>query len=399
MGRLRKMDSGIGFVKAGFQGSQGSGKTHTATLFACGVHRTFGCKSPVLCVDTEGGLRFRKAWFEEHTGQTPFELSTRNFRDMMEGLHEAEKEGVEVVVIDSVTHLWQGLMRSYQAGLAERFNKSPTDVKLRLDDIGKIKDLWQPFADWFVASPMHVVACGRLGYVWDHVENDRGEEELRKIGTKMKAESEFGYESDLSFEMEQIQDEHPAFQAAKKDGRIVARNGIMPTTAVRCRVIKDRWDIMTGATMVNPAFDFFAPLLNRYKPSAPPSIDLDPGVQKLSETGRSEYQHRKRIELEVIENGLVRTWPSTSGKDRAAKLEFLESAFGTTSWSEIQSMHLDSLRALRPNIMEALSRIRANEPVGPLLTKLAEHRASVVIPGTADAPPDEPDYSAAETPF
>jgi hypothetical protein len=46
--------------------------------------------------------------------------------------------------------------------------------------------------------------CGRAGYEYDHEENEDGGKDLIKIGTKMKAEGEFGFEPSLVIEMERL---------------------------------------------------------------------------------------------------------------------------------------------------------------------------------------------------
>ena len=64
-----------------------------------------------------------------------------------------------------------------------------------------LKAMWREFTDRYVNSKLHVIMRGRAGYIWDDVEDEEGVKELKKVGTKMKAEVETGYEPSLLIEM------------------------------------------------------------------------------------------------------------------------------------------------------------------------------------------------------
>jgi len=388
VGIIQPMSDGVGHMKVIFQGKQGSGKTYTAVTLACGVHRQFKCEQPILCFDTEGGLRFHRARMQEITGQAPLAVASRRIADLMAAVREAEQAGVEVMLIDSVTHIWQGIQESYKAGLAQRLGRTPETVHLSIDDIGKIKDLWSPFARWFVEAQMHVIVCGRLGYDWDMVENDHGQSQLQKVGTKAKAEGEFGYESDLAIEMELIQDEHPLFKKAVEAGRCKPDAGSV--SMATC--VKDRWDLLMGKREFNPAFDFFQPVVSRLRPREAPPIDTDPGVADLSDDGRARWKVEKAIVLENIELAFARALPGTTGKDRTAKLDLFDAMFGTLSWEEIKRFPLPLLKDYMPHVREATDIIREDRDK----MKQVIERAKAVRAELHPAP--APDPEPAETP-
>lgn len=342
------MDDAISHFKGILHGKQGSGKTHTAVLLACEIHKRFKCKKPVVCIDTERGLRFHRTRIHEATGQVPLYVQTRKFDVLMETLQDAVAEGYEVVLIDSVTHFWQGLQEGYKAALADRFHKKPSQVKLNLNDIGVIKDTWAPFNRWVVEANIHTIICGRLGYEWDYVEDERGESKLTKVGTKTKAETEFGHEPDFVMEMEHLQHEHPEVIDAIKDRKLPENVEFV----VRGTVTKDRWDILMGKRVFNPTGEFFMPYISRLRPRDEVPVDADPGVLDLGEDARHSYRVEKSCVLENIEMALVRAFPSTGKADRTGKLDVIEAAFETLSWEEIRRRSLADLKVLMPLVKQ-----------------------------------------------
>lgn len=369
MSMFSEMGGSPGYLKASFQGSQGSGKTYTAVELACGAYQHFKLDGPIACIDTEGGLSYRRRRIQELTGEIPIALNTRDFKQVMQGVRELEERGTKMVIIDSVTHLWNGLMESYKAGLAERFHKPIERVRLTIGDIGQLKDQWAPFAKWFISSRMHIIVCGRLGYDWGHIEDDQGNKELAKLGTKMKAEGEFGYESSLACEMELVQSGDPRFEDAVREGLV---DGKRVKRVVLGTIIKDREDLIMGQQAFMPNYDFFAPVVRALDPAR--HVDVSAEVEAMDMRGdeADSYRRQKQIVLELLENDLVRTFPGSTGKDRTAKLNWLDAVAGTTSWAEITARSVNQLRELVDAMRLPLAGIRRGELELDAAIKLAQ---------------------------
>jgi len=379
MGIINPMVETVSHLKAIFYGPQGSGKTYTACELACGVHQFFKCKNPIVFIDTEGGARFRKTRAHELTGMVPNAVFTRRMDELMTACREIDQGAAEVVVIDSVTHFWQGLSESYKASLAQRFRKSVEQIHLTLDDIGKIKDAWQPFNRWLVETSTHVVICGRMGYTWDDVEDDRGHMKLTKTGTKVKAEGEFGHEPDYVFEMSLIQEEHPHYERGVKEGRIITAPN--KRSAVKLEVVKERWDILQGEITFDPTFNFFKPIVTQLRPREAPPIDTDPGVMDLGDDGRQRWRVDKSITLENIELAVARAFPSTRVEDKTAKLDVLDATFGTMSWEEIKVMPLELLKQIMPVLKTKMHLVKSGQLAkSEAITQLAEYRDTLFKP-------------------
>ena len=174
-------------AKIGFFGFAGCGKTTTAALMAIGLHKLIKHDKPVLFLDSETGSSYVRELFDE-AGVPILGKKTRAFITLMAGLEEAVKGG-NIFLVDSITHYWQELMFTYM--------KKKNLARLSLNHIGNIKKEWKPFPDLYLNSPIHSILCGRAGFEWGFEEDDEGNKQLAKTGTKMKVEGDFGYEPTL----------------------------------------------------------------------------------------------------------------------------------------------------------------------------------------------------------
>jgi len=177
--------------------------------------------------------------------------------------------------------------------------------------------------------------AGRSADKWEDVVEDDGVKELRKVGTKMRGETQIGYEPSLLVEMEQV-------HKTPKVG-----SGWIH----RAWVVKDRWNEQTqmeGEHFDNPTFDSFLPhveLLNLGGKHR--AIDQNRDSQELFDNnsfGEAKYRKAK-ILLEKIENGLNRIYPGQTAENKKGRIDLMEKIFKTDSWTEIQSMNIDSLDA------------------------------------------------------
>jgi len=260
----------------------------------------------------------------------------------MTGLEEAVKGG-NIFLIDSVTHFWQELMFTYmkQKGL----------TRLNINHIGNIKKEWKPFPDLYLNSPIHSILCGRAGFEWGYAEDDEGNKQLTKTGTKMKVEGDFGYEPTLLIEMEQIR--------ADKD-----KAG--STFINRAWVIKDKFSSsgLQGQHFDMPTFDDFLPHISRLNINGkPPGIDMKTTSADIIESpDRSrEYMYKQRdIFIEELKNELTLKFNSRTDDGKKEALKFLQETFNTTSMTAISS--LDNVP-----IKTGLDKLKKWEPVKPKL--------------------------------
>lgn len=174
-------------------GPSGSGKTYTSLAIATALANG----QPVAVVDTEHGSASKYAdlfGFDVVNMVAPFHPDR-----FVEMIHEAANAGYAVVVLDSLTHAWQGT-----GGML--------DV---VDEIAKRKTGGNGFAAWKDATPIqnrlidaivgaqiHVIATMRSKQDYVQDKDDRGKTQIRKVGMAAQQREGFEYEFDVVFDMD-----------------------------------------------------------------------------------------------------------------------------------------------------------------------------------------------------
>jgi hypothetical protein len=302
----------MAYLKAGFYGEAGSGKSFTSSQIAIGLVKYIKAKKPVMYFDTETGSdflirQFKDAGIELHTAKT------RAFADLLVAVDEAEKSA-SVMIIDSITHVWNELIESYMKKLELK--------RLSLKHWIPLKTTWREFTTRYVNSKLHVIICGRSADKWDEVEDEDGAKELRKVGTKMRTETELAYEPSLLVELELIQ------TSAHVGGALIHR----------AHVRKDRFDVINGQRFDNPGFEAFLPHISLLNLGGEHKA-LEPGRDSTAMFERNDIGARKmetrEILIEKIGNEIKLIYPGQTEADKTARLQLMKQIFQTHSWTEI----------------------------------------------------------------
>jgi hypothetical protein len=353
MSLLQKLGTGQGYLKAGFLGFQKSGKTYTATLLAIGTREHFGLDGPIAMFDTEGGAEYIAKMVRERTGKDLIGMRSRSFDDLCNMAEECVAEGVSVLVADSMTHVWRELCDAYMKQVNdqirrtnERFSKKrPLRQRLEFQDWAHVKGIWSRWTDFYTNSALHIVICGRAGFEYDMQESqETGRKELVKTGIKMKTEGEFGFEPSLLVEMDREQE-------PDGDGGFVLRR--------RATVLGDRFGVIDGATTIDPTFEFFAPHVRELTAGAHAAVDTRIKTDVGIEDNEDEWTPEKKLRVilcEEIQGELVAAYPGQKADDKKAKADLIHQAFGTRSWTRVESMDSERLRQGLTDIRSALGR-------------------------------------------
>ena len=338
MGLLQPIGEGQGYLKAGFLGFAAGGKTHTAMLVALGVRQHFGLKGPIGMFDTEGGVEYVGPRIRKATGLPVVGVKSRSLDTLIQVGREAEVSDISVLIVDSVTHVWREVCKSAleEINARRKQRKQYPIQKLEFQHWGPIKDRWAEWTDLYLNAKLHIIICGRAGYEYDYeqVGEDSRKKELVKTGIKMKTETEFGFEPSLLCEMEQEQE-------MQGDG----------TTRIfqRATILKDRFDVMQGASMRNPGFDFFLPHIELLTPATHTAIDTTTKTRLgLDEDGSDDAQREMRsreILAEEVKGLFTLYLPGQSAEEKKRKAQLLQQHFGSTSWTAVERMHSDKLKA------------------------------------------------------
>jgi hypothetical protein len=323
MGLLMSAKKQTAFLKAGLFGFAGSGKTRTGTELAIGLCGLEGAKTAAF-FDSEGGSDYVAPLFDK-AGVELLVHKGRAFKDLLAIIKECEQGGIKVLLIDSISHVWRDLMESY----VKKFNRRNG---LQFQDWGVIKAEWQQFSDAYLNSKIHIIMCGRAGFEYDYQENENtGKKELIKAGTKMKVETELGFEPSLLIEMESID-----VPGSKK-------------IINRAFIIKDRTDKMNGNVIDMPTFEHFMPVISFLNIGGEHAgVNTTNNSQEIFEDPDKSWHHEQKqreIALEELAALLVRLDLSGTSKEaQKDRLDALEFAFNTVSKSAIEAMRSTAIR-------------------------------------------------------
>lgn len=322
---LRPAEKQTAYLKAGLLGFAGTGKTFTASLLAIGLAK-LADKKTVAFFDTETGSDYVVDRFKRE-GVDLVVAKTRAFSDLLQVVSEAE-QNASVLIIDSISHVWQELIETYQ--------RKHKKARLSVWDWNPIKSEWRQFTDRYLCSRLHIVLCGRAGFTYDEYFNEQGDKEIIKTGTKMKVETDMGYEPSLLIEIERVMLET---DPRKKRGSQWVH---------RATVLKDRTDLMNGKQIDNPTFEDFSPVIM--------SLNLGGEHFVLDPTRTSDamlkgpdfsWEDKKRLQTvysEEVEGALISAFPGMSAAEKKMKADILDVVFESRSWTKIKDMHPEKLR-------------------------------------------------------
>lgn len=316
------------FIKAAFEGFAGSGKTQTAALLIIGMHKKIESKKPVILFDTEKASAFLKKLFDSN-GIKALVKQSRSLADLKEVMRRMREEELsEFLLIDSITHVWENFLDAYKAKVRRN--------RLEFHDWGIIKPAWKKeFSEPFVRDSYHAIITGRAGYEYENERNeDTGKREIFKSGIKMKVEGETAYEPDLLVLMNRMQ---------------VMKGDTVERVYRQATIIKDRSTTIDGKIFENPTYEEFSPFVNFVldNPTGLQYTQAERDASQLIKTEEDLFQRKMDAKkcLEEIESYMVSVWPGQSSAEKKAKVDALEYAFGTRSWTAITGLKVDELKA------------------------------------------------------
>ena len=316
---FKKAESESAYLKMGFYGSNGSGKTFTSALVAIGLHKHIKAKKPVFFLDSETGSDFVIPMFKEAKVDL-FVAKSRSFSDLLDATKEAGNSA-SIMICDSISHFWDELVESYK--------KKKQLNRLYVQHWGELKPMWREFSTAYVHSGFHYIICGRVGDVWEEIMDDEGVKELKKTGTRMRTEKELGYEPSLLVEME------------------IARDNGKKWTH-QAWIIKDRFNVLNFTSINNPTFESFLAhitLLNLGGKHR--AFDEKDNTQALFNSDNTGYARMKKREqvLEEIKGAIAVLYPGQDTTSKTARLELMKETFSTRSWTKITDLKIEDLQA------------------------------------------------------
>lgn len=172
-------------IKLGLQGPSGSGKTYSSLLMAYGL---CGDWSKVAIVDTEN----HSADLYSHLGnyQVLSLDSPYTPQKYIHAIEACEQAGMEVIILDSVTHEWEYLLDYHSSLQGNSFT-----------NWGKITPMHNEFVQKILQTPVHVISTIRTKT--DYTLNEKnGRMVPEKVGLKSVQRDGLEYEFTLAFDLD-----------------------------------------------------------------------------------------------------------------------------------------------------------------------------------------------------
>lgn len=174
-------------LRLGLSGSAGSGKTWSSLEIATGMG------GRICLIDTEGGSG---DLYGENFVYDVLELGAPYSPDRyIEAIKEIEKEGYDILIIDSLSHAWVG-----EGGVLSIVDRAGTN-KFSGWRVGTPKQ--NALIDTIMSCKMHIITTLRVKTEYVVEQNDRGKSEPRKIGLSPVQRDGLEYEFTMFMDMNQ----------------------------------------------------------------------------------------------------------------------------------------------------------------------------------------------------
>jgi hypothetical protein len=175
-------------LRMGIAGVSGGGKTYSALLLAHGIT---GDWNKIAVIDTENG----SASLYSHLGEFNTIELTAPFSPerYIEAIKTCEDAGMDVIIIDSITHEWDG-----KGGCLEAHDK----LGGKYQDWSKVSPRHHAFIDAILTSSCHIITTVRKKQDYEMSKGSDGKIKVEKAGLKEITREGFEYELTLSFNVD-----------------------------------------------------------------------------------------------------------------------------------------------------------------------------------------------------
>ena len=186
--KLQKAEKKQARIKMALQGPSGSGKTYSSLLLAYGLINDW---NDIAIIDTENysaHLYSKLGGYNVLNLPAPF--SPENY---IQAIEECEKEGAKVIIIDSISHEWEG-----QGGILETHSSMTGNS---FTNWNKLTPRHNAFVQRILQSPCHIIATIRTKQ--DYVLSEKnGKYVPEKVGLKGVTRDGLDYEFTLVFDLD-----------------------------------------------------------------------------------------------------------------------------------------------------------------------------------------------------
>ena len=205
-------------IKLAMQGISGSGKTYSALLVAYGITNDWG---KIAVIDTENG----SANLYAHLGayrvlslDVPFTPER-----YIEAMAVCEKSGIEVIIIDSISHCWENLLAFHAAMLGNSFM-----------NWNKVTPRLNSFIQKILQTNCHIICTMRTKQDYTLTEKN-GKITPEKAGTKVIMREGIDYEFTIVLNMDL---KHQAKVTKDRTGIFSGQSEFVPSVETGKTILK-----------------------------------------------------------------------------------------------------------------------------------------------------------------
>jgi hypothetical protein len=205
-------------IRLGLSAVSGGGKTYSAILIAKGIT---GDLSKVAIIDTENG----SADLYENLGDYNVLPITAPFtpEKYIDAIKLCESKGMEVIIIDSITHEWDGKGGCLE--IAETIAQASAS-KNSYTAWGKVTPRHQSFIDAMLQSKAHIITTVRRKQDYEMSKDNNGKTKVEKAG--LKEVTREGWEYELTVNL-QLDTAHQAVASKDRTGLFMGKPEFIPS--------------------------------------------------------------------------------------------------------------------------------------------------------------------------
>jgi hypothetical protein len=237
--QLRKATRKKAKIRLGLSAVSGGGKTYSAILVAKGL---CGDLKKVAVIDTENG----SADLYAHLGDFNVLPLTAPFSPerYIEAIHACEKAGMEVIIVDSISHEWDG-----KGGCLEIVES----LGGKYQDWARVTPRHQAFLEAILHSSAHVITTVRRKQDYEMIK-DGNRIKIEKGGLREITREGYEYELTINLEMDT---QHNATASKDRTNLFMGKAAFVPSEktgeliAQWCEQGEEAFDVKPGSDWYN----------------------------------------------------------------------------------------------------------------------------------------------------
>lgn len=213
MSGLRKATRQKAKIRLGLSAVSGGGKTYSSILIAKGLAK--GDLTKVCLIDTENGsgdLYANLGDYNVYPLEAPY--SPERY---IKAIKECEEAGMEVIIIDSITHEWNG-----KGGILEIHGAMTGNS---FTNWSVVTPRHEKFKEAILQSKCHIITTVRRKQDYDMVK-DGNKTIINKVGLKEETREGFEYELTVNIELDQ---KHNATSSKDRTGLFSGQPTFVPS--------------------------------------------------------------------------------------------------------------------------------------------------------------------------